>query len=189
MAAAKGTTSTTTPPRTTQAASHPPFEAGGRRAAKAEDAHGVHRRTASRSELRRPLQMPEQRLDSSIPAPSQATHTAPSSPCLQQVQVIQQRLQVAVENNLKLQEPHKAPYHTVRQALPCWRAITEDKNVLEAIKKGVDIPPTSVPVPHFRSPPAAQLSPLHDLVHTYLSQGLVERLHPRKSRQTGTGFQ
>lgn len=145
---------------------------------------GAHQRTASRSELRRPLQMPEQRLASSTPAPSQAAQTAQPSPCLQQVQVIQQRLQAAVENNLKLQDPHKAPYHTVRQALPCWRTITEDKNVLEAIEKGVDIPLTSVPGPHFRSPPAAQLSPLHDLVRKYLSQGVVERLPPKKIKTT-----
>ena len=145
---------------------------------------GAHQRTASRSELRRPLQMPEQRLASSTPAPSQAAQTAQPSPCLQQVHVIQQRLQAAVENNLKLQDPHKAPYHTVRQALPCWRTITEDKNVLEAIEKGVDIPLTSVPGPHFRSPPAAQLSPLHDLVHKYLSQGVVERLPTKTLKKT-----
>ena len=115
-----------------------------------------------------------------MPAP----HTPPSIPCPQDVQLIQQQLHNAVEDNVKKQEIHRAPYHTVRQALPCWRAITEDKSTLEAIEKGVDIPLTSVPGPHLRSPPTAQLSPLHDLVHTYLSQGVVEWLSPMTVKKT-----
>ena len=50
--------------------------------------------------------------------------------------------EVMADNLLLQREP---PYRTVTQRIQAWRDLTEDKNVLQAIAHGIDIPISKAP--------------------------------------------